>query len=389
MTLNRYLMHYLNYADYTEFVGGTTRLKLTQADLIQLPIPIAPLPEQRRIVARIDELFTEIADGEAALARARDDLDTWRRALLKAAVAGELTREWREANRPNESGGALLARIRTTREKLTNTRRSPARRASRQMEEVEQSRFEIPETWSWATWSDVGASQNGRPFPSRDYASDGIKLLRPGNLYADGYVRWSNENTRCLPIRYLDENPDLLIQGGEIVINLTAQSLKDEFLGRVCLTDSNERCLLNQRLARLTPIEILPEFMLIVFKSPLFRSFVRHLNSGSLIQHMFTSQIENFGFPLPPIAEQEKIVETVRSNLDLGIELTENDVFGASGASTLRQSILKAAFEGRLVEQAPRDEPAERLLVRLSERDGLPAQPRRRAPGRRVALSAE
>ena len=47
-------------------------------------------------MARIDELFTEIADGEAALARARDDLDTWRRALLKAAVTGELTREWRE-----------------------------------------------------------------------------------------------------------------------------------------------------------------------------------------------------------------------------------------------------------------------------------------------------
>ena len=47
------------------------------------------------MVARIDELFTEIADGETLLARARDDLDTWRRALLKAAVTGELTREWR------------------------------------------------------------------------------------------------------------------------------------------------------------------------------------------------------------------------------------------------------------------------------------------------------
>jgi type I restriction enzyme S subunit len=73
-------------------VGGTTRLKLTQADLLKLPVPIAPTEEQRRIVARTDELFAEIAEGEAALERARRDLDTWRRALLKAAVTGELTR---------------------------------------------------------------------------------------------------------------------------------------------------------------------------------------------------------------------------------------------------------------------------------------------------------
>ena len=55
-------------------------------------------------MARIDELFAEIAEGEAALERARQGLDTWRRALLKAAVTGELTRDWREANRPAETG---------------------------------------------------------------------------------------------------------------------------------------------------------------------------------------------------------------------------------------------------------------------------------------------
>ncbi len=66
--------------------------------IAEIEIPMAPSAEQRRIVARIDELFTEIADGETSLVRARDDLDTWRRALLKAAVTGELTREWRERN---------------------------------------------------------------------------------------------------------------------------------------------------------------------------------------------------------------------------------------------------------------------------------------------------
>ena len=63
-------------------------------------------------MARIDELFAEIEEGGAALERARQGLDTWRRALLKAAVTGELTRDWREANRRTETGADLLARIR-------------------------------------------------------------------------------------------------------------------------------------------------------------------------------------------------------------------------------------------------------------------------------------
>src|SRR5205823_9569536 len=133
----------------------------------------------------------------------------------------------------------------------------------------------------------------------RDYQDSGIRLLRPGNLYGNGSVGWTERNTRLMPDRYADESADLVVGSGELVINLTAQSLKDDFLGRVCITSEGERCLLNQRLARLTPVVILPRFMLWVFKSVHFRQFVVGLNTGSLIQHMFTSQLQDFLFPLP------------------------------------------------------------------------------------------
>jgi type I restriction enzyme S subunit len=71
-------------------------------------MPIAPLAEQRRIVARIDELFTDIADGETELTRARDDFGTLRRSLLKAAVSGGLTREWRDLTTPSVTGLDLV-----------------------------------------------------------------------------------------------------------------------------------------------------------------------------------------------------------------------------------------------------------------------------------------
>lgn len=66
---------------------------------------------QKRIVARIDKLFTELDDGEAALERARDDLEAYRKSHLKAAVTGELTADWRGANPPQETGEQLLQRI--------------------------------------------------------------------------------------------------------------------------------------------------------------------------------------------------------------------------------------------------------------------------------------
>jgi len=77
---------------------GTTVNSVEVAALERFPVPIAPDKEQQRIATRIDQLFTQIADGERALAEARKDLEKFRRALLKAAVTGELTKDWREAN---------------------------------------------------------------------------------------------------------------------------------------------------------------------------------------------------------------------------------------------------------------------------------------------------
>jgi type I restriction enzyme S subunit len=199
--------------------------------------------------------------------------------------------------------------------------------------------------------------------------------LRPGNLFPDGSVRWTAKNTRYLPSKFEDDNPDLIIKEKELVINLTAQSLRDEFLGRTCLTSDGEHCLLNQRLARLTPLIISPEFMLIVFKSPIFREFVSDLNTGSLIQHMFTSQMERFAFLLPPEDEQVAIRSIVENAL-AAINDTEKIMSDElASAKALRQSILKSAFEGRLVAQDPNDEPASILLARL--RSEAPSATRR------------
>jgi len=378
--------HYLRYFLSTERVRqhlsqnvsgvGGSLMRVNGSTIGEIVMPIAPLSEQRRIVARIDELFAEIAEGEAALERARSGLDTWRRALLKAAVTGELTRDWRESNRGTESGTQLAERIRASLES-----KAKRRRGTKKLDAGGPTSRPLPEGWTWVTWGEVGLSQNGRAFPSNEYAESGTKLLRPGNLFSDGSVRWTSKNTRYLPSKFEDENPDLIIKEKELVINLTAQSLRDEFLGRVCLTSEGEHCLLNQRLARLTPFIISPEFILIVFKSPIFREFVSDLNTGSLIQHMFTSQMERFAFPLPPEDEQLAIRTTMEVALSVIADTEKTISDGLADTKALRQSILKSAFEGRLVRQNPSDEPASALLARLHAE--VSSAPRRR--GRKPA----
>ncbi len=238
----KYLYWFVNWQAFINSLlplqRGNSPPAVLDSDVKAQQIPLPPRPEQRRIVARIDELFAEIEEGEAALQRARQGLDTWRRALLKAAVTGELTRDWRVANHPAETGADVLARIRAERKSLLpKSRRRPPPAT---VETLDTSLGALPDGWVWTTWQEVGVSQNGRAFPSSEYTTDGIKLLRPGNLYADGSVRWNERNSRYLPAKFIELADDLLIEGSELIINLTAQSLKDEFLGRICYGSS--RC---------------------------------------------------------------------------------------------------------------------------------------------------
>ena len=117
LTSNKFLCHFLNQVDYSEHVTGTTRLKLTQAALKQIPIRLAPENEQHRIIAKIEELFSELDKGIESLKTAREQLKLYRQAVLKHAFEGKLTEQWREENKDKlETADQLLARIKQERE---------------------------------------------------------------------------------------------------------------------------------------------------------------------------------------------------------------------------------------------------------------------------------
>lgn len=366
--------------------GRTVLPKINQDGLSRLHVPVAPLNEQRRIVEKLDAVFQQSRSAKARLERVPALLEKLKRSILAAAFRGDLTKDWRAAHPDVEPASMLLERIRADRrrrweEGLRAKGKDPKKATYEEPAPVDVAGLPaLPEGWVWARWDGIGDSQNGRPFPSGEYADAGVPLLRPGNLHVSGRVVWTNDNSRFMPAHWAVEQADALVGNGELVINLTAQSLKDEFLGRICMTSEGERCLLNQRIARLTPTLIDPRFLLWLFKSPLVRSYIDELNTGSLIQHMFTSQIAKFVLPIPPLGEQRAIagvLDDVVTRLESSLHAGE---VARQRFEALDRAALAKAFRGELVPQDPTDEPASVLLDRI--RAARADEPQRARRGR-------
>jgi type I restriction enzyme S subunit len=291
--------------------------------------------EQKRIVAKLGALNAKSARARTELARIETLVSRYKQSVLSKAFSGELTREWRKGH---------------------------------------------SSTWPWRSvlWSDCGDTLNGRAFPSGDYCDSGMKLLRPGNLGSAGDVSWNEKNTRYLPEKYAAEFPKHFIKGEAILINLTAQSLEDQFLGRTCLSSPSDEFLLNQRIGLFRPTNMTHKFCLFALKSPGFRSFVDNgMNSGSLIQHVHTKQLEQYRFVVPDLEEQDEIVRRIESAFARIDRLAAEARRVLELVGRLDEAILAKAFRGELVPQDGNDEPAENLLERIRAERAAAAKAKR------------
>lgn len=156
--------------------------------------------------------------------------------------------------------------------------------------------------------------QNGRPFPGDEYCDEGILLLRPGNLAPTGYFDWDASRTKRVPARYLEEAAAFRVDSGDVVINLTAQSLEDGFMGRVCFARESDRCLLNQRIGRFRSFskDLLPEFLYRTLQSERFKAHAISMCEGSKIKHLFWQHLDPYIMRLPPMDVQLEIVSKLR-----------------------------------------------------------------------------
>ena len=207
----KYVAYFFRSGDYwrqiTENQAGIGQPNVNGTKLAQIKIPVAPLIQQGPIVAEIEKQFSRLDEAVANLKRVKANLKRYKAAVLKAAVEGKLTEDWRKQHPNVEPASKLLERILAERREKWKGKGKYKEPRSADIGDLP----ELPAGWTWARWEQIGFSQNGRAFPSSQYQQSGVKLLRPGNLHVSGKVVWTTENTRCMPPKWADEFPEFII----------------------------------------------------------------------------------------------------------------------------------------------------------------------------------
>lgn len=341
---------------------GTTIKHLTGVRLRELRAPLPPANEQRRIVAAIETQFSRLDAAVATLKGVQLKLKRARASVLQAAVEGRLVPTEaalaRAEGRPYEPASVLLERI-------LAERRARWPKGKKYKPPVEPDLGELPALPDG--WVCVAVEQildtpliNGRSVATRDGGFPVLRLsaLEHGTLLPDQRKggAWTPEQARA----FLVTNGDFLIaRGNGSIDRVGAGALVRLQPSPVAFPDTMIRL-------RFDRSGILPEFGALIWQTPLLRRQIQQsARTTAGIYKINQNSVGRYAIPLPPLAEQVRIVAEVERRLSVLDTLERTVEQNLARCGRLRQSILKRAFEGRLVPQDPNDEPASLLLARL------------------------
>ncbi|MDP2767842.1 MAG: restriction endonuclease subunit S, partial [Candidatus Methanoperedens sp.] len=344
---------------------GTTFNAITGNQLRGFEIPLPPLPEQRRIVTKIEELFTKLDAGVKALKKTQVQLKRYRQSVLKAACEGKLVPTEAELARAEgrayEPADVLLARIlkerRAAHERKGAKYKEPAAPDTRGLPA-------LPEGWEWATLEQLSWDSGYGTSEKCDYNFSGPPVLRIPNI-SEGRITLND-------IKFASESTNLnetesLAYGDMLVIRTNGSK---DLIGRagVVIQYFNKPYFFASYLIRFRIVEFggLPIWLSSIWHTPRIRSWIESVAATSAGQYNISmSTLNKLPLELPPLAEQRRIVLEVERRLSVADEVARTVEQSLAQAGRLRQSLLKKAFEGRLVAQDANDEPAGALLERI------------------------
>lgn len=351
-----YVQYYLKLTenDLASKGTGTTFKAITKDVLKNHRIKIAPLNEQKRIVDKIERLFSDLDEGEALLKTVQKQLATYRRSVLKAAVTGELTKDWREQNKHRlEHGDVLLQRILKSRRDNWQGRGKYQEPTAPDTANLP----ELPEGWVWATLPQLGEFGRGK---SKHRPRNDPKLYENGKypFLQTGTVRNSRGRIKSYDTMYNDLGlkQSKLWPVGTVCITIAANIAESGILEiEACFPDSVVGLIPDPKI-----YGSYVEFFIRTAKANLDR-----YAPATAQKNINLEILEKVAIPFPSTDEQKEIVDKV-SQIFSQIDALENwCATELARSSTLRQSILKSAFSGKLVPQDPADEPARELLKRI------------------------
>lgn len=329
---------------------GTTIAGVTKKQLSNLMFPLPPLPEQHSIVAKIEELFTNLEAGIESLKKTKAQLKRYRQAVLKHAFEGKLTEEWREANKEKlEPASILLDRIMQERETgIQAGRRKGGKGSSTDKAKTDTPSTNLPEGWQWVELGEIANKiTDGEHFRPKT-VNNGVYFLSAKDIRDNGVsfeapLFISEETANKASQRCNPERGDILIVS------------RGATIGRLCIVNTNKKfCLLGSVILIKVNKNIDNAYLAHILKSPFIKQKMISISGATAQQAIYLRDIQNIPIPLCNYSEQQTIVKEIESYLSVVDKLEEIIEHSLIQSERMRQGILKRAFEGKLVPQDPK-----------------------------------
>ncbi len=360
----------------TALVHGVGRPRLGLKWFRSLEVPLAPRPEQRRIVDAIESYFTRLDDAVATLERVQRNLKRYRASVLKAAVEGRLVPTEAELARAEgrdyEPASVLLERILSERRDRWEEAELAKMKAKGQPPKNDKWKAKykepsspdheelpaLPEGWSWSTWDQVAERVTvGHVGKMKDqYRPKGVPFLRGGNVRAN---RYEPSGLKHVSREFHEQLSKSSLAPGDVLI------VRSGAVGTACVVpETLQEANCSDLVIVKRPTGVRPRFGAYYMNS-LAQATVRSQQVGVALIHFNTKSAAALSIPVPPEAEQDRVVTEVEKTLSVIDELESEVALSLKRTARLRQGVLKWAFEGKLVDQDPADEPAKALLERI------------------------
>lgn len=335
---------------------GATRQALTKGMIENISLPIPPLDEQRRIVAKLDSLFAHSKSAREELSRISRLVERYRQAILAAAFRGDLTAEWRAAAHLKSKKNALeeVARARSTYFKHDNRKEKPAATPSWKPE------IDLPNSWAWVSVDQLATLvQYGTSAKTSDVSTNAVPVLRMGNI-VDGNLDY--RRLKYLP-RNHEQFPELLLKDGDILFNRTNSA---ELVGKTAVySDTKQPTSFASYLIRVRVIGYLPELLSAYINSTFGRDWVRSVVNQQVGQaNVNGTKLRELGVPLMSMEEQKELWLRINKAFSAIDDVARETTRAFELLDRLDQATLAKAFRGELISIEATDLPAGKAVAR-------------------------
>ena len=350
---------------------------LSSRTIGEIGLPLPPAAEQIRIAAKLEELLSDLDAGVAELKAAQKKLAQYRQSLLKAAVEGALTAEWRTQHQPTETGAQLLQRILQERRarwearqlaKFAEQGKTPPKDWQKKYPEPVQPDTtdlpELPQGWVWASLDQLALDSSYGTSVKCGYESQGASVLRIPNVIARKLVlddlKFASQPLDLHKSEYLAPGDILVVRtNGSVSLVGRAAEVTEPLPGDFYFASYLLR-------VRCLETSVVHRWVSALLASRQGRSWIESRAASSAGQHNLSlSTLLTIPIPLPPIVEQAEAMNALEAVL---LSVSEQEQFldkSLQQSTAQRQNILRAAFSGQLVPQDRHDEPASALLERI------------------------